>query len=310
MAFLFNEAPQEEIMMCNKSCPYALRCSRRVNFVIGYWLEHMWICVLFSVHSAVSLYTWSFFFFSNHVVCLVFLYQDALIESSSDEDESSLEDEKKSRSVVDMEDLGNIMNSVKKAKVRLQPHCTLMHKPISHTQHPSHLVTNLTNEDLQPSCHLSLASENHFCTKSHRNKSIHMHLFWMCSTHLPASSLQFWGSSVVVQQVYFQFSLQTGAAAAFSFFHSLSLLSKEKKRCVTEGEMADGLVDTRPRQARSGGLRNSEDAHITDLWGMSDSRKAGKKEKEETWAVVEGPRQYLQAEGVYFVCVCYTFKKQ
>ncbi|KAG7217590.1 hypothetical protein INR49_021276 [Caranx melampygus] len=30
--------------------------------------------------------------------------------------------------------------------------------------------------------------------------------------------------------------------------------------------MADGLVDTRPRQARSGGLRNSEDAHITDLY--------------------------------------------
>ncbi|KAG7217591.1 hypothetical protein INR49_021277 [Caranx melampygus] len=41
---------------------------------------------------------------------------DALIESSSDDDESSLQDEKKSRSVVDMEDLGNIMNSVKKAK--------------------------------------------------------------------------------------------------------------------------------------------------------------------------------------------------
>ncbi|XP_023271837.1 S-adenosyl-L-methionine-dependent tRNA 4-demethylwyosine synthase [Seriola lalandi dorsalis] len=42
--------------------------------------------------------------------------EDALIESSSDEDESGLQDEKKSGSVVDMEDLGNIMNSAKKAK--------------------------------------------------------------------------------------------------------------------------------------------------------------------------------------------------
>uniref|UniRef100_A0A3B4T7D5 S-adenosyl-L-methionine-dependent tRNA 4-demethylwyosine synthase TYW1 n=1 Tax=Seriola dumerili TaxID=41447 RepID=A0A3B4T7D5_SERDU len=42
--------------------------------------------------------------------------KDALIESSSDEDESGLQDEKKSGSVVDMEDLGNIMNSAKKAK--------------------------------------------------------------------------------------------------------------------------------------------------------------------------------------------------
>lgn len=40
------------------------------------------------------------------------------MESSSDEDESSLQDEKNG-SVVDMEDLGNIMNSAKKAKVRL-----------------------------------------------------------------------------------------------------------------------------------------------------------------------------------------------
>lgn len=39
------------------------------------------------------------------------------MESSSDEEGSGLEDEKKSGSVVDMEDLGNIMNSVKKAKV-------------------------------------------------------------------------------------------------------------------------------------------------------------------------------------------------
>uniref|UniRef100_A0A4W6CWS1 S-adenosyl-L-methionine-dependent tRNA 4-demethylwyosine synthase TYW1 n=1 Tax=Lates calcarifer TaxID=8187 RepID=A0A4W6CWS1_LATCA len=40
---------------------------------------------------------------------------EELIESSSDEDESGLQDEKKSGSVVDMEDLGNIMNSAKKA---------------------------------------------------------------------------------------------------------------------------------------------------------------------------------------------------
>ncbi|GLD52772.1 S-adenosyl-L-methionine-dependent tRNA 4-demethylwyosine synthase isoform X1 [Lates japonicus] len=41
--------------------------------------------------------------------------EEELIESSSDEDESGLQDEKKSGSVVDMEDLGNIMNSAKKA---------------------------------------------------------------------------------------------------------------------------------------------------------------------------------------------------
>lgn len=46
-----------------------------------------------------------------------FLLQDDLIESSSDEEESGLQDEKKS--VFDMEDLGNIMNLAKKAKVRL-----------------------------------------------------------------------------------------------------------------------------------------------------------------------------------------------
>uniref|UniRef100_A0A7N6B777 tRNA 4-demethylwyosine synthase (AdoMet-dependent) n=1 Tax=Anabas testudineus TaxID=64144 RepID=A0A7N6B777_ANATE len=39
-----------------------------------------------------------------------------LMETSSDEEGSGLEDEKKTGSVVDMEDLGNIMNSVKKAK--------------------------------------------------------------------------------------------------------------------------------------------------------------------------------------------------
>lgn len=41
------------------------------------------------------------------------------MESSSDEEESGMQDEKKSASVVDMEDLGNLMNSAKKAKVRL-----------------------------------------------------------------------------------------------------------------------------------------------------------------------------------------------
>lgn len=39
-----------------------------------------------------------------------------LFESSSEEDESGLLDEKSSRSLVDVEDLGNIMNNVKKAK--------------------------------------------------------------------------------------------------------------------------------------------------------------------------------------------------
>ncbi|XP_049922548.1 S-adenosyl-L-methionine-dependent tRNA 4-demethylwyosine synthase TYW1 [Epinephelus moara] len=42
--------------------------------------------------------------------------EDDLMESSSDEEESALQDEKKAGSVVDMEDLGNIMNSAKKAK--------------------------------------------------------------------------------------------------------------------------------------------------------------------------------------------------
>lgn len=41
------------------------------------------------------------------------------MESSSDEEESALQDKKRSGSVVDVEDLGNIMNNVKKAKVSL-----------------------------------------------------------------------------------------------------------------------------------------------------------------------------------------------
>uniref|UniRef100_A0A3P8TCW0 S-adenosyl-L-methionine-dependent tRNA 4-demethylwyosine synthase TYW1 n=1 Tax=Amphiprion percula TaxID=161767 RepID=A0A3P8TCW0_AMPPE len=51
--------------------------------------------------------------------------EEELIESSSDEEESGPSDEKKSGSVIDMEDLGNIMNSVKKAKVRLHRHFLL-----------------------------------------------------------------------------------------------------------------------------------------------------------------------------------------
>ncbi|CAB1450387.1 unnamed protein product [Pleuronectes platessa] len=42
--------------------------------------------------------------------------EEELMESSSDEDESGPQDEKRSGSVVDMEDLGNIMTSMKKAK--------------------------------------------------------------------------------------------------------------------------------------------------------------------------------------------------
>ncbi|XP_076591832.1 S-adenosyl-L-methionine-dependent tRNA 4-demethylwyosine synthase TYW1 [Chaetodon auriga] len=42
--------------------------------------------------------------------------EEDLMESSSDEEESGMQDEKRSGSVVDMEDLGNIMSSVKKAK--------------------------------------------------------------------------------------------------------------------------------------------------------------------------------------------------
>ncbi|XP_078103084.1 S-adenosyl-L-methionine-dependent tRNA 4-demethylwyosine synthase TYW1 isoform X1 [Sander vitreus] len=42
--------------------------------------------------------------------------EEDLIESSSDEEDSGLQDEKNSGSVVDMEDLGKIMNSAKKAK--------------------------------------------------------------------------------------------------------------------------------------------------------------------------------------------------
>lgn len=45
--------------------------------------------------------------------------QEDLMESSSDE-ESGLQDEKNSTSVLDMEDLGTIMKRAKKAKVRLQ----------------------------------------------------------------------------------------------------------------------------------------------------------------------------------------------
>lgn len=52
-------------------------------------------------------------------VCSLLL-QDELMESSSDEDESAQQDEKKS--VVDVEDLGNLMTSARKAKVRGHSH--------------------------------------------------------------------------------------------------------------------------------------------------------------------------------------------
>lgn len=44
--------------------------------------------------------------------------QEELLESSDDEDDSTRSDEKQSGSVIDLEDLGSIMTSVKKAKVR------------------------------------------------------------------------------------------------------------------------------------------------------------------------------------------------
>lgn len=56
----------------------------------------------------------------NHIFGFLpcyFLVQGELIESSSDEDESGLQDEKQSGSVLDMEDLGNIMNRVNQKKV-------------------------------------------------------------------------------------------------------------------------------------------------------------------------------------------------
>lgn len=46
-----------------------------------------------------------------------FLLQGELIESSSDEEESGLQNEKRSGSMFDMEDLGNIINRVNKTKV-------------------------------------------------------------------------------------------------------------------------------------------------------------------------------------------------
>ncbi|CAJ1064914.1 S-adenosyl-L-methionine-dependent tRNA 4-demethylwyosine synthase TYW1 [Xyrichtys novacula] len=46
--------------------------------------------------------------------------EEDLLESSSDEDESGLQEEKRSGSVVDMEDLGNIMSSAKKAKSKAE----------------------------------------------------------------------------------------------------------------------------------------------------------------------------------------------
>lgn len=79
---------------------------------MGYMLEHMGISLCWRI---IYICPWSFFL-CVFLFCY-FLLQDDLIESSSDEEESGLQDEKKS--VFDMEDLGNIMNRAKKAKVRL-----------------------------------------------------------------------------------------------------------------------------------------------------------------------------------------------
>ena len=73
------------------------------------WVSPRWRIIYICPWACLTLF-WCFWF------CL-FWFQEELIESSSDE-ESGPQDEKKSASVVDVEDLGNIMNSVKKAKVR------------------------------------------------------------------------------------------------------------------------------------------------------------------------------------------------
>lgn len=105
-------------MMYKKCFPYGLPRSMTDTFLIGFGLEHMWILLLWEIiflpPHILDLFFLSFFFFS-------FLFQEDLMESSSDEDESGLQDEKKSGSVVDMEDLGNIINIAKKAKVRPYP---------------------------------------------------------------------------------------------------------------------------------------------------------------------------------------------
>uniref|UniRef100_A0A8C6WMZ8 S-adenosyl-L-methionine-dependent tRNA 4-demethylwyosine synthase TYW1 n=1 Tax=Neogobius melanostomus TaxID=47308 RepID=A0A8C6WMZ8_9GOBI len=54
----------------------------------------------------------------SQILFCIYHIQEDLFESSSDEEESGLQDEKKGP-VVDMEDLGIIMNGVKKAKVKL-----------------------------------------------------------------------------------------------------------------------------------------------------------------------------------------------
>lgn len=54
-----------------------------------------------------------------------FGFQEELMESSSDA-ESSSEEEKSHGSVIDMEDLGNVMNHMKKAKVKNKSSFTLL----------------------------------------------------------------------------------------------------------------------------------------------------------------------------------------
>lgn len=66
------------------------------------------------------IYLFTYYSCSNNIfefhLCY-FLLQGELIESSSDEEESGLQEEKQSGTMLDMEDLGNIMNLVNKTKV-------------------------------------------------------------------------------------------------------------------------------------------------------------------------------------------------
>lgn len=100
--------------MCSIWAPLLNHVSRH-RFLIGYVMGHMWVSprwrIIYICPWACLTLFWCFWF------CL-FWFQEELIESSSDDEESGPQDEEKSASVVDVEDLGNIMNSVKKAKVR------------------------------------------------------------------------------------------------------------------------------------------------------------------------------------------------
>lgn len=56
-------------------------------------------------------------FNTQSLFSVVFVLQGELMESSSDEEESGPQDEEQPGSVLDMEDLGHIINRVSKAKV-------------------------------------------------------------------------------------------------------------------------------------------------------------------------------------------------